>query len=57
MVDVGKREDRLLDALFAKTQTIKTALLQIDLFQVRSGVTKYEAAILNTLKEILEDKR
>lgn len=52
MVNVGKREDALIDWANDKAQRVKLALAQIDLFEGK-GLTAHETAILNTLKGIL----
>lgn len=52
MVNVGKREDGLLDWANDKAERVKLALLQIDLFE-KKALTESEIGMLNTLKGIL----
>lgn len=55
MVDVGKREDRLLDYVNVISGRIKFALVQIDMFRESGGLTANEIHMLNTIQGHLEE--
>lgn len=55
MVNVGKREDALIDWAQAKSKRVEAALDQISLYE-GTPLTANEYLILNTLRVILEEK-
>lgn len=55
MVDVGRREDRLLDFIGEMNGRIMSALFQIDLYR-ESALTASEMTILAELEAILKKK-
>lgn len=54
MVDVGKREDALLDHVNSINGRIKMAQVQIEIFREK-GLTENEIGMLNTLSALLQD--
>lgn len=54
MVNVGKREDGLLDWANRQNERVRFALVQIELFE-QKALTKGETEILNALKGILSE--
>lgn len=56
MVDVGKREDRLLDFISNMKTRIDMAILEIEMYRESGGLTAHEMEILNSLhKHLVEE--
>lgn len=53
MVDVGRREDRLLDFINEMKGRIDFALVQIELYQEGGGLTAREIEMLNQIHKHL----
>lgn len=50
MVDVGKREDRMLDFINDMKGRINFALVQIEIYRESGGLTAHEMEMLNAIQ-------
>lgn len=56
MVNVGKREDGLLDFVNTMKGRINFAVMQIELYRESGGLTANEMTMLNTIQGHLENE-